>query len=73
MRVAGSICIKEFYLHIFLLKHQSQNGQVLEGSSGKLQWWFLLPTATMTVKEATEHLQLLKWEEKLEDRQLKYE
>lgn len=48
MRVAGSICIKEFYLHIFLPKHQrTQNSHVLEAQASSGDGFYFLTTVVI--------------------------
>lgn len=52
MRVAGSICIKEFYLHIFLPKHQrTQNGHVLEAQASSGDGFYFLTTLVVIKKQ----------------------
>lgn len=52
MRVAGSICIKEFYLHIFLPKHQrTQNGHVLEAQASSGGSFYFLTTVVVIEKQ----------------------
>lgn len=52
MRVAGSICIKEFYLHIFRPKHQrTQNGHVLEAQASSRDSFYFLTTLMVLKKQ----------------------
>lgn len=70
MRVAGSICIKEFYLHIFLPKHQrTQNGHILEAQASSGDGFYFLTTVVVTEKQQNSYST---WKKNLRTGLLKY-